>query len=214
MPRVLGVWLPVVAIAAPRLRASGNVQKSGCGGRVPAGHSRQERVIRTYPGRGCRCFAHPCQPKGRHRPITVVAVLVNQYVRVEFEEVCNILHGFTVTRSPSTSVPAVAALDARERASSIQFAGPLRLVSRGVALIPVRLRHQPIRSACRFAELRIIKVESGTPPLTELLLVLPYPDSAENAHRYIEEAARRVEVRAAFLGPPGYRQALPADAAI
>ena len=166
--------------------------------------SGRERALRTYPCQGCRCSAHSCHSVDVTGPITVVAVLVNQYVMVEFDNVCQILHGF-VSCSPSPRLPAVTTLTAGERSPSLEFAGPLRLVSRELALLAVRLQHQSLRNAWRLAEIRIIKVESGPSPVTELLLVLPFPASAESACNYIQEVARRVEERSAYITPLRHR---------
>lgn len=97
----------------------------------------------------------------------MVGVSVNEYLSVGFEEVCRILEGLT--------------------------ADPVRPVSQRLASLPVRLPDHPATDMWGAAELRIINVQSGTHPLTEILLVVPGPVSAQSARRYVHDVAQLVE---------------------
>ena len=112
----------------------------------------------------------------------VVVVFVNEYLSVGFDEVCRIFDGFTA------------------ESASLALEGPLRVLSRRLAVIAVRLPDPSRSGPGRAAEIRIINVESGTPPMTELLLVVPSPVSTGNARFHLQELAKRVE--ASLSGAP------------
>jgi hypothetical protein len=90
-------------------------------------------------------------------------VIINEYVYASFNEACGLV----------------------KHALSNSAAGPVRQICKNVASVALPWTEEGRPSGK--AELRIVAVESGVPPLTELIL-LPPPDAAvDSATTFLDD---------------------------
>jgi hypothetical protein len=123
-------------------------------------------------------------------------VFVTEYLNLPFDEVCRVLEdaGERIVGEVNRPLPrpTTEKLSPGRRSAVALETGHLTQSSRDVASLPIRWpgpRHVVLEPA----ELRVIRVESGTAPLTELLGVVPPGVTISDARSFIEHLATRFE---------------------
>jgi hypothetical protein len=126
-----------------------------------------------------------------------MVVFVTEYLNVPFDEVCRILEddGERILLDVNRPLPRTTTegLTPGRQSAMVRETGHLTQRSRDVASMPIQWPGSPRYVASEPAELRIIRVESGTAPLTELLGVVPPGVTISDARSFIERLAARFE---------------------
>lgn len=115
-------------------------------------------------------------------------MFASEYVVASFEDVCRAIEG---TARPFPL---------------LRVTGALKQRSGTVASMEIEWADASTPNEWHAAEVRIIRVQSGAAPLTEMLLVQRSQDAVTGSRPFLEALVRRVE---AAIGPAG-RQTLSA----
>lgn len=102
-------------------------------------------------------------------------MFASEYVVASFEDVRRV---FEKVSSPSPF---------------LRITGGMRPRSSTVASVPIEWSDPASPAEWQAAELRIIRVQSGNAPLTELLLVMPTQESTADARLFLAWLGQRVE---------------------
>jgi hypothetical protein len=126
-----------------------------------------------------------------------MVVFVTEYLNVPFDEVCRIVEDAGERILLEVNRPLPRSTTERQtpgrRSAAVGETGHLTQSSRDVASLPIQWPGSPRYVASEPAELRIIRVDSGTAPLTELLGVVPLGVTISDARSFIERLATRFE---------------------
>ena len=130
-------------------------------------------------------------------------MFASEYLMATFDDVCHVLEGLAQRGMADGAAPRPSG--AKEPAAHkgfplVRITGRLSPASSTVASVAVQWANPSSPAEWEPAELRIIRVESGSPPLTELLLIVPSPSPAADARHVLEELVRRVEVGVSRIG--------------
>ncbi len=93
---------------------------------------------------------------------------------------------------------------------SLRITGAMRQRSSTVASLPIEWSDPSSPETWHAAELRLIRVQSGNAPLTEILLVMPQGSTTADARVFLAGLGRRVEESVALV--PGRTAGLPRPA--
>src|SRR5579859_931070 len=145
----------------------------------------------------------------------VIPMFASEYLMASFDDVCHVIEGFAQRAMADGTAPGPSG--AKESAASKGFplvwiTGRLSPASSILASVTVQWGDPSSPAKWEPAELRIIRVESGTPPLTELLLVPLSPTPAADGRRLLQGLVTRLEAGVSGIGRLG-RQALPVSSA-
>lgn len=105
----------------------------------------------------------------------MIDVFASEYVVASFEDVQRVLESF-----PAAS-------------TSLRITGGLRRRSGTVASVPIEWCDTSSPPRWHVAELRVIRVQSGNAPLTEILLVMPSQANGADARAFLAGLGRQVE---------------------
>jgi hypothetical protein len=126
-----------------------------------------------------------------------MVVFVTEYVNVPFDEVCHVLEvaGERILGEVNRPLPRTTTerLTPGGGFDMVRETGHLTQSSRDVASLRMQWAGSPRFVPSEPAELRIIRVASGTAPLTELLGVVPSGVTISDARSFIERLATRLE---------------------
>ncbi len=118
-------------------------------------------------------------------------MFASEYVVASFDDVCRVLDQTTAP------VP------------HVRVTGALRRKSGTVAAMEIEWPDPSTPAGRRTGEIRIIRVQSGTAPLTEMLLVARAPGGTADARPLLENLVKRVEAEVSAMSGAG-RHPLPA----
>ena len=132
-------------------------------------------------------------------------MFASEYLMATFDDVCHVLEGLAHRGTADSA--ASPSSDAKDPAAYsgvplILVKGRLSPVSRAVVSVAVQWASPFSPTEWEPAELRIICVESGTPPLTELLLIVPQHSRVEEVRHVLEDFTRVVEVGVSGIADP------------
>ena len=131
-----------------------------------------------------------------------IAMFASEYWTATFEDVCHVLEGFAERgmADSGASRPAGASEPTPHKGFPlVSITGRLHPVSNTVASVAVQWANPSSPTEWEQAELRIIRVESGTPPLTELLLSVRSSSPAADARNVLEALVRRAGVGVSMI---------------
>jgi len=133
----------------------------------------------------------------------VIAMFASEYLTATFDDVCHVLEGFAERGMGDSGAPRLSGaneLAAHKGVPLVSITGRLNPISSTVASVAVQWANPSSPAKWEPAELRIIRVESGTPPLTELLLIVLSPSPVADARHVLEELVRRVGAGVSGIG--------------
>lgn len=83
--------------------------------------------------------------------------------------------------------------------ASVRITGAMRQRSSTVASLPIEWCDPSSPATWQAAELRIIRVQSGNAPLTEILLVMPSQETTADPRLFLARLGQRVEESVAAI---------------
>lgn len=142
-------------------------------------------------------------------------MFASEYLTASFDDVCDVFDDVAKRAMADISAPRPAGAkgpSVDRRFPLLRITGRLRPTTSTVACVDLQWADPSSPAKWEPAELRIILVESGAPPLTELLLVALSPTPAADARCFLQGLVRRLEARVFGIARLG-RQALPVSSA-
>lgn len=118
-------------------------------------------------------------------------LFADEYVTASFAEVCSV---FNRALGQVLARPGVAIVRPRDR---------VRRVSAGVASAPVEWRDLASPSGWSAGEVRVLQVQSGDSPETELMIAAPATVPAAEAREFLEALAASVQAALVLAAPVG-----------
>jgi hypothetical protein len=135
----------------------------------------------------------------------VIAMFASEYLMATIDDVCHVLEGLAQRgMADGAAFPSSGAKNpaAHNGVPLVWVKGRLSPVSSAVVSVAVQWASPSSPAEWEPAELRIIRVESGTPPLTELLLIVPPHSPVVDVRQVLEELIRLVEVGVSGIADP------------
>ncbi len=114
-------------------------------------------------------------------------MFASEYVVASFDDVRRVLEG------PAGSFP------------GLRISGVVRQRSRTLASMQIEWCDGSSPASWQTGELRILRVQSGKAPLTEILLVAPSPKGAADARVFLRNLGKQVEESASATSGAGRR---------
>jgi hypothetical protein len=126
----------------------------------------------------------------------VISLFASEYLTASFDDVCDVFDDVAQRATADATAPRPAGAkgpSADSRFPLLRITGRLRPTTRMVACVDLQWADPSSPAKWEPAELRIILVESGAPPLTELLLITLSPTPGADARRFLQGLVRRLE---------------------
>jgi len=145
----------------------------------------------------------------------VIPVSASEYLTASFDDVCDVFDDVSQQAMADPTAPRPAGAKGPSTDGPfplLRITSRLRPTTSTVACVDLLWADPSSPAKWEPAELRIILVESGAPPLTELLLVPLSPTPAADGRRLLQGLVTRLEAGVSGIGRLG-RQALPDSSA-